>query len=401
MNDFHLAAAIRLVERRWEQAIEELKTSLFDLDAEQKSPLRARDTLLRLQEGGPASLVSTYPDLVEEQKNRKERQMIQCVFMGCKNPVEWEAFYQESPQKIQFLLCTPCLDGKWKGVEEKRKGIQARRIAIEGEPSPSQQPVQEPQVSGLPPKEPEVETVEAETLGEVRELEKIPSPVVPQENQGKDLCAGASLLVLTREEEAALSAPIDPATIDIRPDDGLIYWPWGNFVKLMNSVLGRQWALVPLTDSPQMDEKGNRVYWRFALKIRGHYITQGIGEARYIPNNPKYSWATAAESAKSDAIPRCCKFLGIASECWDPIFARRFRHEHCVQVPVRVWDRGKNEWQQKKAWRRKDAPPLDNEIVASQRQPQAQQLKPLKTTPQPERDADEDFGYSAQEWQNL
>ena len=41
---------------------------------------------------------------------------------------------------------------------------------------------------------------------------------------------------------------------------------------------------------------------------------------------------TATEAVKSNALMRCCKDLGIASELWDPRFIREFKAKHCVEV---------------------------------------------------------------------
>ena len=43
---------------------------------------------------------------------------------------------------------------------------------------------------------------------------------------------------------------------------------------------------------------------------------------------------TATEGCKSNALMRCCKDLGIASELWDPVFIRRFMREHSRQIWV-------------------------------------------------------------------
>ena len=42
--------------------------------------------------------------------------------------------------------------------------------------------------------------------------------------------------------------------------------------------------------------------------------------------------ATATEACKSNALMRCCKDLGVASELWDPRFIREFKAEYCVEV---------------------------------------------------------------------
>ena len=43
---------------------------------------------------------------------------------------------------------------------------------------------------------------------------------------------------------------------------------------------------------------------------------------------------TAAEGCKSNALMRCCKDLGVASELWDPRFVRRFHAENVKEVWV-------------------------------------------------------------------
>jgi hypothetical protein len=43
---------------------------------------------------------------------------------------------------------------------------------------------------------------------------------------------------------------------------------------------------------------------------------------------------TATEACKSNALMRCCKDLGVASELWDPRFIREFKKQYCVEVFV-------------------------------------------------------------------
>lgn len=43
---------------------------------------------------------------------------------------------------------------------------------------------------------------------------------------------------------------------------------------------------------------------------------------------------TAAEACKSNALMRCCKDLGIASELWDPSFIRSFKSKYCHEAFV-------------------------------------------------------------------
>lgn len=55
------------------------------------------------------------------------------------------------------------------------------------------------------------------------------------------------------------------------------------------------------------------------------------GEQEFFDQN---GIATATEAAKSNALMRCCKDLGIASELWDPRFIREFKAKHCIEVFV-------------------------------------------------------------------
>jgi hypothetical protein len=43
---------------------------------------------------------------------------------------------------------------------------------------------------------------------------------------------------------------------------------------------------------------------------------------------------TASEGCKSNAMMRCCKDLGVASELWDPRFIRKWKGEHAREVFV-------------------------------------------------------------------
>lgn len=59
---------------------------------------------------------------------------------------------------------------------------------------------------------------------------------------------------------------------------------------------------------------------------------------------------TSAEGCKSNALMRCCKDLGIASELWDPRFIRRFVEKYARDAFVEHVVTKKR----KKIWLRKD-----------------------------------------------
>lgn len=61
----------------------------------------------------------------------------------------------------------------------------------------------------------------------------------------------------------------------------------------------------------------------------GRLVSVARGEQDYFDPS---GIPTATEGCKSNALMRCCKDLGIASELWDPRFIRKFRKEQCTEV---------------------------------------------------------------------
>lgn len=55
----------------------------------------------------------------------------------------------------------------------------------------------------------------------------------------------------------------------------------------------------------------------YALYCHGRFVAQSLGEHVYYSKS-NLQYGRACESAKSNALMRCCKDLGIASELWDP-----------------------------------------------------------------------------------
>jgi Mitochondrial genome maintenance MGM101 len=60
--------------------------------------------------------------------------------------------------------------------------------------------------------------------------------------------------------------------------------------------------------------------------------------------------STATEGCKSNALMRCCKDLGVASELWDPVFIRRFMASHVREV----WVEHQTTKKKRKLYMRKD-----------------------------------------------
>lgn len=61
------------------------------------------------------------------------------------------------------------------------------------------------------------------------------------------------------------------------------------------------------------------------------FIAQARGECQYFADD---GIATAGEGCKSNALMRCCKDLGIASELWDPRYIRDFKKKHAQEIWV-------------------------------------------------------------------
>jgi len=172
-----------------------------------------------------------------------------------------------------------------------------------------------------------------------------------------DFYDGAGELALTKDQQDLLAEYVDVPEdeIDIRPD-GLAYIGHFWHRRALGRVFGvGQWAMVP--GSGVVIEPGsNKIYQRWVLKIGGRYAAEAVGSAEWFPNSNRANKADAVEGAKSDALTKCCKDLGIANNLWDRRYLRRWRQVTCVKVKVRT-SKGIEDW-----WRRSDDPPFDGEI---------------------------------------
>lgn len=114
-----------------------------------------------------------------------------------------------------------------------------------------------------------------------------------------------------------------------------------------SSVLVGECAAASREDAPFLP--AHRLH--LSLLVRS-FVSTARGEQEYFDPN---GVATATEGAKSNALMRCCKDLGIASELWDPRFIRTFRAKHCVEV----WVEDAKTGRKRKLWRRKDQPAFE------------------------------------------
>ncbi|KAJ3046239.1 hypothetical protein HDV00_000051 [Rhizophlyctis rosea] len=141
-----------------------------------------------------------------------------------------------------------------------------------------------------------------------------------------------------------LLAPIPEGDIEIKPD-GLLYLPEIKYRRILNRAFRPGgWGLVPKGPHTVIQQTVSREY---ALYCHGRFVAQARGEQDFFSDG---NLPTATEGAKSNALIRCCKDLGIASELWDPIFIKDFKERMCEQKQVK----NNNSGAVKQLWRRKD-----------------------------------------------
>ena len=202
--------------------------------------------------------------------------------------------------------------------------------------------------------------IDAET-GE--ELARLPAPASPlvahgEENTTAVLYRGVSVLPATEEQTDVLLRPCDDTELDILPT-GEVYLSQVGYRRRLNEAFRPGgWALVPIDDRPIIHDR--TMMQRWALYVGGRFIASAYGEQEYFEKNERQSYATAAESLKSNALMRCCKDLGIASECWDRHFTQQFKADVCVKV-WRVKTKRPSGQAGVFQWRRRDAEPFYDE----------------------------------------
>ncbi|KAI1380208.1 Mgm101p-domain-containing protein [Hypoxylon crocopeplum] len=155
---------------------------------------------------------------------------------------------------------------------------------------------------------------------------------------------GLGTSAFSPETSAILQARLDADDIEVKPD-GILYLPEIKYRRILNAAFGPgAWGLAP---RGQLTVHEKLVTREYALIVHGRFVAQARGEQQYFNEE---GVSTAAEGCKSNALMRCCKDLGIASELWDPRFIRRFMKEHAVQQ----WVEHVTTKKRKQIWLRKD-----------------------------------------------
>ncbi|KAE9970414.1 hypothetical protein BLS_004916 [Venturia inaequalis] len=161
-----------------------------------------------------------------------------------------------------------------------------------------------------------------------------PTPLAPsQDSNGEPVdwsrsFHGLSTTPFSKEAAEVLMAPIDQDDVEIKPD-GILYLPEIKYRRILNRAFGPGgWGMAPRGETIVTPKSVTREY---GLVVHGRLISLARGEQQYF--DPE-GIPTATEGCKSNALMRCCKDLGIASELWDPVFIRKFMAEKSREVWV-------------------------------------------------------------------
>ncbi|GAB1742903.1 hypothetical protein NU219Hw_g8607t1 [Hortaea werneckii] len=155
---------------------------------------------------------------------------------------------------------------------------------------------------------------------------------------------GLSTTPFTAEQAAILQQELSYDDIEIKPD-GIIYLPEIKYRRILNKAFGPGgWGLAPRGETIVTGKVVTREY---GLVCHGRLVSIARGEQQYFDPD---GVPTATEGCKSNALMRCCKDLGIASELWDPRFIRGFMREASKETIVEHVVSKKR----RKHWMRKD-----------------------------------------------
>lgn len=160
---------------------------------------------------------------------------------------------------------------------------------------------------------------------------------------------GLGICSFSNESSNILCQPISNEDVEITPD-GLLYLPEIKYRRILNKAFGPGgWGLAPRSETLINKSKfgGGTLTREYALIVQGRLVSIARGEQDFFSEK---GIPTATEGCKSNALMRCCKDLGVASELWDPRFIRSFKKSTCEEVFVEHVTTKKK----KKIWKRRD-----------------------------------------------
>ncbi|KAL4862876.1 mitochondrial genome maintenance MGM101-domain-containing protein [Aspergillus spectabilis] len=204
----------------------------------------------------------------------------------------------------------------------------ARAAAIANQPTPNSATTPNISKTGLSDKPLELDGTPAEKIDWTRSFHGLSAEPFP------------------KEVADVLLAETDPQDVEIKPD-GILYLPEIKYRRILNKSFGPGgWGLVPRSESIVTPRTVTREY---ALVCNGRLVSVARGEQDYFSPD---GIPTATEGCRSNALVRCCKDLGIASELWDPRWIRKYKAQYTREAFVEHAVTKKKT----KIWLRKDDP---------------------------------------------
>jgi len=196
------------------------------------------------------------------------------------------------------------------------------------------------------------------------------------EYQVGQLIPQAGTVELTAQQKEILYAKVKDEDVEIRPD-GLIYLPWTDYVSRLHEAFGMEWAIIP-RGMPEMNPGGTGLLWGFFLMVKGRPAGFAIGEQEYYANNATMTWGDACEGAKSNALMRLCKGIGISLELWKPSFVKRWRGLYSETYPdptgkLNQWGKVRTLWRKKGAANKEPGEPKEKQKAKTETKPPAQE----------------------------
>jgi len=145
---------------------------------------------------------------------------------------------------------------------------------------------------------------------------------------------GLGAAAFTPDEVARLRATVPDEELDILPTGEVYLHQIGYRQRLLDVFGPGAWGLVALGDPVLRDDTLVQLW---ALVIRGRVVATAPGEANYKTDRAKarkweMAYGTAMESAKSNALMRCCKDIGVAAQNWDRKFTEDWKSKYAVHV---------------------------------------------------------------------
>jgi hypothetical protein len=141
---------------------------------------------------------------------------------------------------------------------------------------------------------------------------------------------GASQLKLKADERKKLREDFPDDVIEIRPHDGFIFLNHVALRERLYDVLGIG-DVAEICRERFMKGETNEVAVDLVLLVRGCFVAEAVGAAKYYPQNPKTSFKDVIESAWSDALRLCCKHWGVGLQTWRPGYQREWVAKYAVQ----------------------------------------------------------------------